>query len=307
MRIIVLESGRTRATVAPDAGGRLLQLEVFEGDMWTPLLVAPHDVQLLLDEPLLWACYPMTPWPGRVAHSRFTWKGRAFDLPANDGAHSIHGRAAYLPWVVQEATSHSCQLAIELGPANGWPFAARVTQDIGVSNAGVSLRLVVASRESASFPAGAGWHPWFRRDVRPQAIPRVRVAADSHHESSLDLIPTGTVTPPSGVADLATGPSIDGLALDDFYGGVTEPLAVQWDDLQLTMRSSANMRHAVVSTRSPRGFCLEPQTCAPDAFNLASRGVPDTGLIIVEPDRPLVAETTWTWKSAPPARRQNRP
>ena len=100
---------------------------------------------------------------------------------------------------------------------------------------------------------------------------------------------------PEGEADLRGGPQLGARRLDDFYGGVAEPMTVRWGDLRLTMRSSANVGHAVVYTRSPRGFCVEPQTCVPDAFNLAARGVAGTGLMVVEPDRPLVAETVWEW------------
>ena len=32
-----------------------------------------------------------------------------------------------------------------------------------------------------------------------------------------------------------------------------------------------------------------------DAFNLAARGFMDTGLVVVEPGQPLIAETRWQW------------
>jgi aldose 1-epimerase len=298
MHVIELERGCTRVTVAPEAGGRLLQIEVLEGGVWTPLLVAPDDHEMLLDGPLLWGCYPMTPWPGRVDQACFTWNGQSFELPRNDGPHSIHGRGVYLPWDVRTVTQDSCQLEVELGPGQGWPMHAVVTQDIAASDAAISLRTTVSAREGASFPAGAGWHPWFRHDVRPGIEPQVRVVAAVHYQSSSDLIPTGVTAKPFGAADLASGQPIGGLELDDSFGSVTEPMTVRWGDLELTMRSSANLGHAVVYTRSPRGFCVEPQTCAPDAFNLAARGAADTGLVVVQPGRPLVAETMWTWTVA---------
>ena len=167
MDVINLAFGRTRAAVVPEAGGRLLQIEArTEGDVWTPLLVAPDDLDLLLREPLLWGCYPMAPWPGRVDGARFSWRGREYELPANDGAHSIHGRGVYLPWWVVQAEDAYCLLAVDLGPEQGWPFAAQALQHIGVVDDGVTLRLEIRAVDDAVFPAGAGWHPWFRRDVR---------------------------------------------------------------------------------------------------------------------------------------------
>lgn len=304
MDVIDLSFGRTRVAVAPEAGGRLAQIEVraeadewTPGDGWTPLLVAPADMRRLAAEPLLWGCYPMAPWPGRVDGSRFQWRGREYDLPVNDGPHSIHGRAVYLPWSVVQAEESFCLLTIDIGPAEGWPFAARVLQHIGVQDDGVTLRLEVRTVEDAVFPAGVGWHPWFRREVRPVSEPRVLVGAAEMYERRDDLIPTGAVEALYGDADLREGPELGERRLDHFYRGVEEPMRVTWGTLELTMTSSANATHAVVYTGSERGFCVEPQTCAPDAFNLAARGMEGTGLAIVDAEHPLVVESVWRWRT----------
>lgn len=297
MHLIDLSFGRTRVVVAPEAGGRLVQMEArAEGDEWTPLLVAPDDPQRMLDEPLLWGCYAMAPWPGRVDESRFLWRGREYALPANDGAHSIHGRAVYLPWRVEQTEDAYCLLSVDVGPEEGWPFASRVLQHIGVVDDGVTLRMEVRAIDDAVFPAGAGWHPWFRRDVDEEAEPAVLVDALTMYERRDDLIPTGAVDTPYGDADLRDGPELGERRLDHFYRGVEEPMRITWGKLELTMTSSANATHAVVYTESPRGFCVEPQTCAPDAFNLAARGMEETGLAVVDAGHPLVVETAWRWR-----------
>lgn len=295
MDTISLTARRTRALIAPEAGGRIVQIEILDGDDWLPLLVAPDDFRALLDESLLWGCYPMTPWPGRIDHARFHWRGTSHELPANDGAHSIHGRGVYLPWTVAAADEASCELSLDLGPDSGWPFACRLMHEIHVEDDGVSLTLSVKNLSESAFPAGVGWHPWFRRDLRPDATPQVRVAATRLHESRTDLIPTGVMLAPVGDADLSECPAIKGRQLDDFYGAVLQPIEIRWGDVRLTMTSSENCRHAVVYTRSNRGFCVEPQTCAPDAFNMAARGIADTGMSVVEPGEALRAQTQWRW------------
>ena len=295
MDTISLSAGRTRVLVAPQAGGRVVQIEILDGGGWLPLLVAPDDLRTLIEEPLLWGCYPMTPWPGRVDHARFEWQGVSHELPVNDGEHSIHGRGVYLPWTIAAADGASCQLALELGRESAWPFACRLIQAIRVEDDGVRLALSIVSESPVPFPLGMGWHPWFRRDVRPDARPAIQVIADVHYEARADLIPTGSVSKPGGEADLSDGPEIDGRMLDDFYAGVREPMEVRWGDLRLTMTSGENCRHAVVYTQSDRGFCVEPQTCAPDAFNMAARGVEDTGMSVVEPGETAIAHTEWRW------------
>ena len=52
MTIIRIERGRTRADVAPGAGGRIAQVEVFDGARWVPLLHDDATVPLEQRDPL---------------------------------------------------------------------------------------------------------------------------------------------------------------------------------------------------------------------------------------------------------------
>ena len=61
VKIIELQHGRTRASIAPAAGGRLLQLAIFDGRGWLPLLHAPQNPAQALRDPLAWSSYPMAP------------------------------------------------------------------------------------------------------------------------------------------------------------------------------------------------------------------------------------------------------
>src|SRR5271165_720799 len=45
------------------------------------------------------------PYPNRINHGTFTFRGKTYTLPINSGTHSIHGFAASAPWdVVGQAT-----------------------------------------------------------------------------------------------------------------------------------------------------------------------------------------------------------
>ena len=67
-----LVSGRARAVVEP-AGSRVRLLVVDGRD----LLVAPGD------DPLLWGCYPMAPWAGRLDRGRFGHDGEPIEVPVD--------------------------------------------------------------------------------------------------------------------------------------------------------------------------------------------------------------------------------
>jgi aldose 1-epimerase len=83
--------------------------------------------------------------------------------------------------------------------------------------------------------------------------------------------------------------------LDTCYRLLDQTMRIRWGDIELVIEGSPNLGHAVVYT--PReAFCVEPQTCALDAFNLAARGLEGSGVSTVTADHPLVAITTWRWR-----------
>ncbi len=300
MDLLRLEAPRTRCTVAPEAGGRLLQLEIRPGDgTWLPLLLAPDDPGRAVAEPMAWGSFVMAPWPNRIAAGAFTYDGARYDVPPNLDGHAAHGVAFDRPWRVEGASERGCVLSVRFDER--WPFGGGATQRLTLLDNGVEQRIDVHS-DGRAFPAGAGWHPWFRRDVRPGAEPRVLIDAGEMYEARA-MIPTGALLPVAGESDLRAGPELGDRRLDTCYPyGPSGPhpqgaLWVRWGDIELTIASSANVRHAVVYTPA-RAFCVEPQTCAIDAFNLDARGLA-AGVTVVAPGRPLVASTTWRWRLHP--------
>lgn len=292
MDLITLERGRTRVVVAPTFGGRIAQFALRDGADWLPLLYEPPEPMAERD-PLLWGSYALVPWPNRIAGGAFTFEGTAYSVPRNDGANALHGFGYTAPWIVEEASRDACMMSLQMPPE--WPFGGRASQRIEALDDGVRQRVTLYA-DQQPYPCGIGWHPWFRREVTPGEAFRVLVDADERYE--LDgMIPTGRLLPVEGDFDLRGYTAVGARRLDDCYGSVRGPLGVRWDDVEVTMTSSANAGHAVVYSQHPDAVCIEPQTCAIDAFNLAERGHADAGRQVAAPGRPFVAETEWRWRS----------
>ncbi|MDP9236520.1 MAG: hypothetical protein M3P30_03825 [Chloroflexota bacterium] len=290
MQVIELERGPTRALVTPEIGGRLHQVLIRDARGWLPLLQAPDDPRDAVAAPMLSSSYVMAPWPNRIDGGRFLFDGRLYEVPINAGGHALHGRTLWQSWTVDRRSRDACRMSLEID--GGWPFEGRVIQEIRVEDHGI-FQLVEVHADRQPFPAGVGWHPWWRRDVRAGHDAHALVDADRTYET-IDMIPTGWLHRVNRDRDLRGYPVLGEQQLDTCYRHPHGALRVRWDDIEMRMESSASVSHAVVCT-SPTAVAVEPQTCAIDAFNLAAQGIDGTGMIVVKPGRPLVAWTRWRW------------
>lgn len=292
MDLIEISRGRTRVTIAPQFGGRIAQITIADTQDWTPLLYEPREPMEARD-PLAWGSYAMLPWPNRIAGGVFSLGGDAYRVPANNDGNALHGFGYTRQWRVDDVRSDACLLSLALPPE--WPFGGRAEQRIEAFDDGVRQRVTLHA-DGAAYPCGVGWHPWFRRDVRPYADMHLLIEADTRYEFDR-MIPTGRIVPVAGGWDFREYPAIGARSLDDCWRGVRGPLCLRWGDLELVMTSTLNATHAVVYSQHPEAVCVEPQTCAIDAFNLAARGDSGAGVQMAAPGAPFVAETEWRWRA----------
>lgn len=286
---VTLRLGAVQAVVEPRHGGRLRGLRVAGRQL--VLEEGPEDPgDRAPIRGLLWGCFLMAPWVGRLRDGRLRWEGRDHRLPTSLGGHAIHGVVADVPWTVEDVSPTVVALSTELRAA-GWPFDGTVRQRYELSPGGLAFAATVEAR--ASMPAALGWHPWFRRD----ATAPTRLRCDADRVLALDdrLLPTGAIVPVDERTDLRAGPDLGDRALDDCYVDVRGPVEVSTGDHTLVVRPGPGTA-AVVLHCTPEVVCVEPQTAWPDAPTLAAAGHGGTGLAALAPGDRLTAAQAWSWE-----------
>ena len=260
---LVLAAGGARLELSPADGGRIASLRI-------------DGRELLRTEgygPIEWGAYPMAPFAGRIREGAFPFRGRDIRLPINLPPHAIHGTVFVRAWDVVAATPARATLVTDLGP--DWPFAGRVEQRIAISEDRLDASLTLTAAEP--MPAALGWHPWFLRRIGGPTTPPVALAFEAAEMlvRGPDGIPTGARIPPP------PGP------WDDAFTGLTGPPRLTWPgQLELTVASPAAWW--VVYDGRDDAIAVEPQTAPPDFVRIEP--------VVVEPDEPLVATMTWTWR-----------
>ena len=265
-----LTAGPTTLRVDREHGGRISSLAVHGHE----LLVQAGDGRAT--DPLQYGCYPMVPFAGRLRHGRFRWGGATHELIRNLDGDAIHGTLFDQRWRIEHAAEGYLRLRGLLEPY--WPFPGWAIQEILLSANRLVLRLEVHSGD-VPFPATAGWHPWFRRQLTDE---RSRLVVDFDakrwYPRDTDGLPLGVVEAPPD-----HGP------WDDCFTEITWPVTLTWPGaLEVTMHSTCD--HLVVYDEPDHAIAVEPQSGPPDAMHL------DLARIIRRHD-PLVIETTLTWRA----------
>lgn len=266
--MLTLSAGSTSLRVDRAHGGRISSLVVHGQEV----LVQPVGGRAA--DPLLWGCYPMAPFAGRLRGGRFRWGGAPHELVPNHAGHAMHGTTFDERWLIEHATVDYLRLRGRLEPR--WPFAGWAIQEMSLSPDRLDLRLEVHTA-GVPFPATAGWHPWFLRQLAIGGRLEVELDAQRWYPRGGDDLPLGYVEPPP-----AHGP------WDDCFTAITWPVTLRWPGaLEITVTSTCD--HVVLYDQQPHAVCVEPQSGPPDALNI------DKARVVRRHD-PLVVEAALAWR-----------
>ncbi|APE22512.1 MULTISPECIES: aldose epimerase [Streptomyces] len=255
-----LTAGDAELTISPENGCRIESLRIGGTEV--------------LRQGERFGCFPMVPWCGRTENGRFRNGATTLQLPVNAPPHAIHGTVRDLAWKPAKTSATEAVFTCELG--DPWPYNGRVTQVFELAEDALTLRFGVETYD-ASFPAQAGWHPWFLRNLgRGGQDVRLDFTAAWQEERGDDHLPTGRRIDP------LPGP------WDDCFGmpeGVDVTLT--WPE-ELELKVTSREPWVVIYDEPEEAVCVEPQSGPPNGLNTHPR--------LVTPIDPLEVESVWRWR-----------
>ncbi|MGA4791993.1 aldose 1-epimerase [Nocardia sp. AB354] len=258
-QIVRLAQGNAAVTIDPRNGCRISGMTV--------------DGIELLRQGTEYGAFTMVPWCGRLAYGRFRNGGVVHQMPVNHPPHAIHGTGRDSAWTTTQADDTSAAFTVDL--ADPWPYPGRVTQRVELGEDSVTLTLGIEA-SADSFPAQAGWHPWFLRNLGKGDDVEIDFHASWQESRGPDYLPTGERIEP------LPGPWDDCFGMPD---GVDVTLA--WPGaLELKVTSAAEW--VVIYDQQPGAVCVEPQSGPPNGLNTLPR--------LVTPIDPLEISMTWSWQ-----------
>lgn len=262
---------------------------------------------------------------GRIAHGRYEYKGRTYQLSLNGGHHHLHGGTGGFGqrlWRVEEQAADRVRLACTLEDGeDGYP--GRVDVVAGFRVQGTTLQLEYTAHSDAATPFDPTYHPYFNLagdSAVPAAEQLLRVPADRYLPLDAELIPLGEIARVDGTPFDFRRPRAPARNTDPTHPqiragkGYDHPLVLA-DSADCTgelysphsgvaMRVTSDAPAVVfyegqaLDVQHPhlgRGLCLEPQGF-PDALNHA--GFPDA---ILQPGEQYVRRISYRFARVEPA------
>jgi aldose 1-epimerase len=280
--IVRLRHGPFELEVCPEIGGAITAFRHQGRDLMRPAAPAFFAER----DPFHASSFALVPFSNRVADRRFGFRGQAYELPANfpSEPHAIHGQGWEHSWTLQAAEAD--RAVLEFGhKIAGTPLDYRARQILALGERGLEVTLELANAGAGPMPAGLGLHPYFVR------TPGVTLKAQLEQVWLMDQrkLPTAPVALPAEW-DFARAPRLADLALDHCFAGWDGRAEVRWPEtgLTLTLEAEPLFGHLVVYVPPGRDlFCVEPVSHVNDGFNLAERGLPQTGVRVLAPGATL--------------------
>ncbi len=203
---------------------------------------------------------------------RFHDGATVHQMPLDHPPHALHGFGRDARW--RPAGACATEAAFTYDLVDPWPTPGRVTQVVTLAEDSLTLTMGVETYGD-SFPAQAGWHPWFLRNLGGRDV-ELSFDPAWQEERGADHLPTGKRI------DRQPGPWDDCFGMPD---GVDVTLT--WPGT-LELRVTSRSEWVVVYDEEAEAVCVEPQSGPPNGINTAPR--------LVTPVDPLEVSTTWTWR-----------
>ena len=150
----------------------------------------------------------LSPFPGRTANAKWTWKGKSYQLENNVSwaPHALHGFLQTRAWKFKSFESNAQEAVLSLecefyGDPAGYPFTYKITNDYAFSGNAFTVRSTVFNASSTSLPYAEGFHPYFslgkKVDFLTLALPQCQKALLDSAGSPFWAKPLSTIISPS--------------------------------------------------------------------------------------------------------------
>jgi aldose 1-epimerase len=239
----------------------------------------------------------LAPWPGRIDQGRYKFQGAAQQLPINEvgNQNALHGLVRYLDWKLVERGDEAVSLSLVLFPTEGYPFTLSLVVSYRLTDRGLVVQTKATNAGAGPLPFGLGFHPYFSLGTDTVDSNVLTLPAATYLPTNERMVPISSAAVSGTPFDFRRPKPIGSVKLDTTFADLIREkdgrakirLAGPKGAPSIELAMDSSFRYIVGYTQDTlpdpshrrRGVCLEPLTCAPNAFNSGN------GLMVLEPGK----------------------
>jgi aldose 1-epimerase len=228
----------------------------------------------------------MLPFPNRVDGGKYNVGGITHQLPINElqRNNAIAGLVRDVDWIVTKHTANELILKLLLDEPSGYPFKLLVQVTYQISEGRLTVTTRTKNVGQTPAPYGVGFHPYLKLPGTPSIdVCSLQIPASSYLRVTTRMIPfLPAVAVDRGPYDFRTLKQVGSTVLDTCFTDLTPDgdgltrikLRGFREEVVVFMDSAFKYLQVYSGDTLPASdrriaIALEPQTCAPDAFNNA--------------------------------------
>lgn len=235
--------------------------------------------------------FNLIPYSNRIKSGVLNYNGQKYFLDKNeDNKNAIHGEVFNKKYKILKMNETSIKMNFDSSNSGSisWPFPFQTGVSYQLFNKRLKISLYVKNTGREKMPVGLGIHPYLNRYISSNEEKLVANLPLIGYYPGKGQIPDRGWKPLNHKYKKLKSGIFSTKFLDRcFLINPDNNISFHWldSDLKLTFQVDDIFKHLVIYRPKEKTefFAVEPVTNANDGFNLAEKGIKDTGLLELEP------------------------
>ncbi len=300
MQLLELHNAYWQSGILPSTGASIAYGRIAHEGRWVDLMrpTAPEN----WDNSSHCASFLLIPWSNRIRDGVLLFEGETYRLRTErDDGTARHGDVRNRPWQVLAHDALHARLAFDSAdhPDINFPFHFSAEVVYRLDGRDYIWEITVHNRDTRRFPLGFGHHPYFLR-APDGADNAVQLSVPYNQQYTLtNAMPDEAAGPLKPEMDFRHLRPLGDTILDDLFTDKTPDIPLRlvypaWRKA-LHMTADAIFSHLILFAPPQKPFfAVEPVTNANDGFNLYAKGIPNSGVHVLEVGASLGGRVVWS-------------
>lgn len=297
MKSLTIKNNILEAVICPGVGASIQALRYNLNGQWVDIMRATPQSAVDNKASADFSSFHLVPYSNRIENGVLHFNGNTYQLEVNSSdGHTIHGVGWEHPWKLLSHNEEEMSVSLNSRDIENinWPFPFSSTITFSIKDNVFAMNISIKNLGHETMPAGFGTHPYFSKKLTNQDDRVIVKLPIKGLYPGNTTIPTGHWVDLPPELDFSTERAIDEAQfVDNCFRAASGNTMVNWPGSGVIMTIEADDIYENIVFYTPLGesyFAIEPVTNCNNGFNMAEKGIQDTGTLYLKPGEEAAGE-----------------